>query len=83
LIILKYTIPVLIRGTMMNQLEEEEVKKLSEHIAKNEMKDLTLLLRRAGVGREVFIDLLDDTLDWIMIDVNELWKLSGTRVQNQ
>jgi hypothetical protein len=30
--------------TLMNQLEEEEVKKLSEHIAKNEMKDLTLLL---------------------------------------
>ena len=29
----------------MNRLEEEEVKKLSEHIERNEMKDLTLLLR--------------------------------------
>jgi dsDNA-binding SOS-regulon protein len=39
------SIPKSLLITMMNQLEEEEVKKLSEHIAKNEMKDLTLLLR--------------------------------------
>ena len=30
----------------MNKLEEKEVEKLSEHIAKNEMKDLTLLITR-------------------------------------
>jgi len=39
------SIPKSLLIIMMNQLEEEEVKKLSEHIAKNEMKDLTLLLR--------------------------------------
>ena len=39
------SIPKSLLITMMNRLEEEEVKKLSEHIARNEMKDLTLLLR--------------------------------------
>ena len=29
----------------MDRLQEDEIEKLSEHIAKNEMKDLTLLLR--------------------------------------
>lgn len=30
---------------LMERLQEDEIEKLSEHIAKNEMKDLTLLLR--------------------------------------
>jgi hypothetical protein len=30
---------------MMNKLDEEDVEKLSQQIAKNELKDLTLLLR--------------------------------------
>ena len=39
------SIPKSLLIIMMNKLEEKEVEKLSEHIVKNEMRDLTLLLR--------------------------------------
>ena len=47
----------------MNQLEEEEVQKLSEHIARNEMKDLTLLLR----GEHSLSSFLQTIESWLRV----------------
>ena len=48
---------------MMEGLEEDEVEKLSEHIAKNEFKDLTLLLK----GEYSLQSLLRTTEAWLRI----------------
>ena len=57
------SIPKSLLITMMNRLEEEEVKKLSEHIARNEMKDLTLLLR----GEHSLSSFLQTIESWLRV----------------
>jgi hypothetical protein len=57
------SIPKSLLITMMNQLDEEEVKKLSEHIARNEMKDLTLLLR----GEHNLSSFLQTIESWLRV----------------
>lgn len=47
----------------MNKLEEEEVERLSEHVAKNEMKDLTLLLR----GEHNLYTFLQTIESWLRV----------------
>jgi hypothetical protein len=46
---------------LMNRLSEEEVKHLSEEIAKNDMKDMLLMIKRQ-YSAEAFIDLIES---WI------------------
>lgn len=48
---------------LMNRLSEEEVKQLSQEIAKNEMKDTLLMIKRQ-YSAEAFIDLIES---WIRI----------------
>ncbi|HZD36531.1 MAG TPA: hypothetical protein VE130_15105 [Nitrososphaeraceae archaeon] len=48
---------------MMDRLEEDEVEKLSEHIAKNEFKDLTLLL----IGEYNLHSFLKTLESWLRI----------------
>ena len=49
--------------TMMERLNEDEVEKLSEHIAKNEFKDLILLLK----GQYSLKSYLDTIEAWLRI----------------
>ena len=49
--------------TMMGRLSEDEVEKLSEHIAKNEFKDLTLLLK----GEYSLSSFLNTIESWLRI----------------
>lgn len=49
--------------TMMERLSEDEVEKLSEHIAKNEFKDLTLLLK----GEYSLNSFLNTIESWLRI----------------
>lgn len=48
---------------LMNKLSEEEVKLLSQEIAKNEMKD-TLLMMKHKYTTEAFVDLIES---WIRV----------------
>lgn len=48
---------------LMNRLSEEEVKQLSQEIAKNDMKDMLLILKHQ-YSVEAFIDLIES---WIRI----------------
>lgn len=43
---------------LMNRLSEEEVLKLSEYVAKNEMKD-TILLMKKRYNAEAFVDFIE------------------------
>lgn len=47
----------------MNKLSEEEVKLLSQEIAKNEMKDMLLLMKQK-YSTEAFVDLIES---WIRV----------------
>jgi hypothetical protein len=57
------SIPKSLLIIMMNKLEEKEVEKLSEHIVKNEMKDLTLLLR----GEHNLTSFLQTIESWLRV----------------
>ena len=57
------SIPKSLLIVLMNKLEEEEVEKLSEHVAKNEMKDLTLLLR----GEHNLYTFLQTIESWLRV----------------
>ncbi len=48
---------------LMDRLSEEEVKQLSQEIAKNEMKDMLLMIKRQ-YSMEAFIDLIES---WIRV----------------
>lgn len=48
---------------LMNRLSEDEVKQLSQEIAKNEMKDMLLMIKRQ-YSMEAFIDLIES---WIRV----------------
>ena len=48
---------------LMNRLSEEEVKQLSQEIAKNDMKDMLLMIKRQ-YSAEAFIDLIES---WIRV----------------
>lgn len=48
---------------LMNRLSEEEVKHLSQEIAKNDMKDMLLMIKRQ-YSTEAFIDLIES---WIRV----------------
>ena len=48
---------------LMNRLSEEEVKLLSQEIAKNEMKDMLLMIKHQ-YSTEAFIDLIES---WIRV----------------
>jgi hypothetical protein len=48
---------------LMNNLSEDEVKQLSEEIAKNEMKDMLLMIKRS-YSIEAFVDLIES---WIRV----------------
>src|SRR3712207_3698795 len=48
---------------IMNRLSEDEVKQLSEEIAKNEMKDMLLMIKRSYTA-EAFVDLIES---WIRV----------------
>ena len=48
---------------MMNKLSDEEVKQLSQEIAKNEMRD-TLLMMKQKYSTDAFVDLIES---WIRV----------------